>query len=245
ARYNPLFIHGGSGMGKTHLLNAAGNAYLQAHPGMRVRYGSAEEFTEELITAIQEGMLPALRARYRSADVLLLDDVQSLAGRERTQEEFFHVFNELHASRRQILVTSDRAPGELEGVEERLVSRFSGGLVVEISPLDERTAAGALLVLLGAEGFALDEELADELAHRLQPRNMREIQGQAKRASIRAEASGMAKDAAFLRRILLRDADVHVPVEPGGTRVDPFFTDPYKVARHWEPLADRLRERLA
>ena len=241
-RYNPLFVHSPTGMGKTHLLNAVGNAFLEARPGARVSFESTEEFTEELITAIQEGSLPRLRARYRSADLLLLDDVHALAGRERTQEEFFHLFNELHARKRQIVLTSDRPPGELEGVERRLVSRFAGGLVVEIAPLDDDTAARALLAFLRREGFAADAPLAAELAAWLRPRNVRELQGHAKRAALRAESAGAAKDATFLQRILL-----HARPEPGEAesgRVDPFFTDPYKVFRHWKPRADRLRERM-
>jgi chromosomal replication initiation ATPase DnaA len=241
-RYNPLFVHSPTGMGKTHLMNAIGNAFLESAPGARVSYQSAESFTDELITAIEEGSLARWRAKYRTADLLLLDDVHSVAGRERTQEELFHVFNELHASRKQIVLTSDRPPRELQDVEQRLVSRFEGGLVVEIGALDEATAAQALAWFLRAEEFVLDERVADELARRLQLRNMREIQGEAKRAALRADSAGLPKDAAFLQRILLHARPESRPVAAG--KVDPFFTDHYKVFLHWEPLADRLTERL-
>ncbi|MFN2432483.1 MAG: DnaA ATPase domain-containing protein, partial [Gemmatimonadota bacterium] len=241
-RYNPLFVHSSSGMGKTHLLNAIGNALLERDPAARVCCQSAESFTEELITAIQEGDVARLRGRYHGADVLLLDDAHTLGGRERTQEEFFHVFNELHARKRQIVLTSDRPPRELAGVERRLVSRFEGGLVVEIGELEEETAARALLTFLRAEGFALGEPLAAELARRLQPRNMREVQGQAKRAALRAESAGAAKDEAFLQRVLLQGRPE--PRERSAERVDPFFRDPYKVFPHWDPVGDRLLERL-
>ncbi len=241
-RYNPLFVHSPTGMGKTHLMNAIGNAFLERTPGARVSYQSAESFTDELITAIEEGSLARWRAKYRTADLLLLDDVHSVTGRERTQEELFHVFNELHASRKQIVLTSDRPPRELHDVEQRLVSRFEGGLVVEIGALDEATAAQALAWFLRAEEFVLDERDAGELARRLQPRNMREIQGEAKRAALRADSAGLPKDAAFLQRILLHARPESRAVAAG--KVDPFFTDPYKVFLHWEPLADRLAERL-
>ena len=230
-------------MGKTHLLNAIGNALLERDGVRRVAYQPAEEFTEELITAIQGGALARLRARYRSADLLLLDDIQFLAGRERTQEEFFHLFNELHARGRQIVLTSDRAPRELEELEQRLVSRFEGGLVVEIGPLDEGTAAQALAFFLGAEGFTVGEALAAELARRLRPRNMREIQGHAKRAALRAEASGAAKDPAFLRQVLSRARPAPSTLPPG--KVDAFFADPTKAFLHWEPRGDRLVERIS
>ncbi len=241
-RFNPLFVHSPTGMGKTHLVNAIGNAFLERAAGTRVAYQSAESFTDELITAIEEGALPRWRAKYRSADLLLLDDVHSVAGRERTQEELFHVFNELHGARKQIVIASDRPPRELQDVEQRLVSRFEGGLVVEIAALDEATAAQALAWFLRAEGFEVDERMGLELARHLRPQNMREIQGQAKRAALRADSAGLAKDAGFLRRILL-----HARPEPralAAGKVDPFFTDPYKVFLHWEPLADRLVEHL-
>jgi chromosomal replication initiator protein len=241
-RFNPLFLHSPTGMGKTHLVNAIGNAFLERAAGTRVAYQSAESFTDELITAIEEGALARWRAKYRSADLLLLDDVHSVAGRERTQEELFHVFNELHGARKQIVIASDRPPRELQDVEQRLVSRFEGGLVVEIAALDEATAAQALAWFLHAEGFDVDERMGLELARHLRPQNMREIQGQAKRASLRADSAGLAKDSAFLRRILL-----HARPEPrslAAGKVDPFFTDPYKVFLHWEPLADRLVEHL-
>jgi chromosomal replication initiation ATPase DnaA len=241
-RFNPLFLHSPTGMGKTHLVNAIGNAFLERAAGTRVAYQSAESFTDELITAIEEGALARWRAKYRSADLLLLDDVHSVAGRERTQEELFHVFNELHGARKQIVIASDRPPRELQDVEQRLVSRFEGGLVVEIAALDEATAAQALAWFLHAEGFEVDERMGLELARHLRPQNMREIQGQAKRASLRADSAGLAKDSAFLRRILL-----HARPEPrslAAGKVDPFFTDPYKVFLHWEPLADRLVEHL-
>jgi chromosomal replication initiator protein len=229
-------------MGKTHLVNAIGNAFLERVPGARVSYQSAESFTDELITAIEEGSLARWRAKYRTADLLLLDDVHSVAGRERTQEELFHVFNELHAARKQVVITSDRPPRELKDVEQRLVSRFEGGLVVEIGALDESSAAQAIAWFLQAEGFVLDERTAAELARRLQPRNMREIQGEAKRAALRADSSGLPKDAAFLQRILLH-ARPETRAVPAG-KVDPFFTDPYKVFMQWEPLTDRLVERV-
>lgn len=176
ALYNPFFIYGGVGLGKTHLVNAIGNATLAADPSRRVLSLTADSFTDQLIEAIARNKTPAFKARMRKIDLLIIDDVQFLAGRERTQEEVFHLFNALYDSGRQIIVTSDKFPNELQGVEERLCSRFGWGLVADIQAPDVETRTAILERKARDEGIDLPKEVAALIASKVES-NIRDLEG--------------------------------------------------------------------
>jgi chromosomal replication initiator protein len=174
--YNPLFLYGGVGLGKTHLMHAIGLAISEHEPGSRIAYVSSEQFTNQLVTSIQDGTMAEFRRRYRQMDLLLVDDVHFLAGKERTQEEFFHTFNALYDAQKQIILTSDRPPKELPGLEERMVSRFEWGLVADIKPPDYETRVAILRKKASDDRIVLDDEVIDYIAHSCTS-SVRELEG--------------------------------------------------------------------
>src|SRR3989304_8646939 len=174
--YNPLFIYGGVGLGKTHLINAIGHKAASRVSGLKVLYLSSESFMNELISSLRRDKMDEFKAKFRNIDVLILDDVQFIAGKERTQEEFFHTFNSLYEARKQIVITSDKFPKEIPGLEDRLRNRFEWGLIADIQPPDMETRVAILQKKAEAEKVILPHEVAIFLATNIDS-NVRELEG--------------------------------------------------------------------
>lgn len=174
--YNPLFIAGGSGLGKTHLLHAIGNYAKVLQPQLRVRYISSEEFTNDYVNSMRDGQQEAFKRRYRNLDILMVDDIQFLQGKESTQEEFFHTFNALHQANKQIVLSSDRPPKELVTLEDRLRTRFQAGLIADIQPPDLETRIAILMKKAEADNTQVDREVLELIASRFQS-SIRELEG--------------------------------------------------------------------
>jgi len=187
--YNPLFLYGGTGLGKTHLLHAVGQHVVSTKKGAKVSYVSSEKFTNEYIAAIQENQLVKFRKKYRQTDVLLIDDIQFLAGKERIQEEFFHTFNALHEAHKQIVLTCDRPASEIQNLEHRLVSRFEWGLVTDLQPPDVETRLAILRNKVKTMGVEIPEDVLTFLANRIRT-NIRRLEGALIRVASYAHLTG-------------------------------------------------------
>ncbi|HEX2251650.1 MAG TPA: chromosomal replication initiator protein DnaA, partial [Thermoanaerobaculia bacterium] len=187
--YNPLFLYGGVGLGKTHLLHAIGHHLLEHRPDLRVMYLAAEQFVNELVNSIRFDRMPAFRERYRTIDVLLVDDIQFLANKERTQEEFFHTFNTLYTSQKQIILSSDSSPRQIPTLEERLRSRFEWGLIADIQPPELETKMAILRRKADVEGVELPAGVAEFIARQVRS-NVRELEGLLNRVLAFASLTG-------------------------------------------------------
>ncbi len=199
--YNPFFIYGGVGLGKTHLMHAIGQRVAQKAPKARILYISSEDFTNQLIGAIQNRSTPKFREKYRSVDVLLIDDIQFIAGKESTQEEFFHTFNALYDAHKQIVVSSDRPPKEIQSLEERLVSRFEWGLVTDIQPPDFETRVAILKKKSEKETIALPEDVLYFLGEKIRT-NIRVLEGALIRVVAYAKLIGREVSVDLVKEVL-------------------------------------------
>ena len=175
-KYNPFFVHGGVGLGKTHLLHAVGHRALELRPDLRVMYVSSEKFTNDLIDAIRKQRMEEFRNRYRTIDILMIDDIQFIAGKESTQEEFFHTFNTLYQSGKQVIISSDRPPKSISALEDRLRSRFEGGLIADVQLPDYEMRTAILRQKADELGLALPPEIVEYMAQKDQS-NIRELEG--------------------------------------------------------------------
>ncbi|MDX1510419.1 MAG: chromosomal replication initiator protein DnaA [Nitriliruptorales bacterium] len=199
--YNPLFIYGGSGLGKTHLLHAIGNYVRENYPRLRVEYVTSEDFTNEFIAAISNRSVSAFQGRYRRSDVLLVDDIQFLEGKERTQEEFFHTFNTLHNAEKQIVMTSDRAPKQISQLEDRLRSRFEWGLITDVQPPDLETRIAILTKKAQADELTVSPDTLELIASKVDS-NIRELEGALIRIAAYASLHGNPPDASMAETVL-------------------------------------------
>ncbi|MBH98881.1 MAG: chromosomal replication initiator protein DnaA [Rhodospirillaceae bacterium] len=199
--YNPLFIYGGVGLGKTHLMHAVGNVILQRDPTAKVAYIHSERFVGDMVRGLQHNTIAEFKRAYRSLDALLIDDIQFFAGKERSQEEFFHTFNALLEGQRQIILTCDRYPKEVTGLEERLKSRMGWGLTVAIEPPELETSVAILMSKASAEGHHLPEEVAFFIAQRIRS-NVRELEGALRRVLANSQFTGQPITLDFTKEAL-------------------------------------------
>ena len=209
--YNPLFLYGGAGLGKTHLLHAIGS--VCALRGLHVLYVTSEEFTNDLINAIRTHTTQAFREKYRRPDVLLIDDIQFIAGKESTQEEFFHTFNALHGQDKQLIMSSDRPPKSMITLEERLRSRFEWGLIADIQPPDYETRLAILRSKADRAGYHMQSEILELIARRVQS-NIRELEGALTRIAAFADLSGMPMTVQLAETVLVDLLPHRAEVQP-------------------------------
>ena len=234
--YNPLFIHGQSGLGKTHLLYAIINDMKKNHPELKIVYKKSESFINELVGAIQNGSTSSFKEKYRSADVLLIDDIQFIAGKEATQEEFFHTFSVLYESDKQIILTSDRPPKDINPLEDRLRTRFEGGLIADVQPPNFELRTAIITKKSETMELSLPKELIDYLAERLQ-KDVRQIEGVLKRIKAVTNLSGMP-----VTRDMV-DQAISV-IDPGNIPTDAMIERVLKVVcRHYGISEDNIKSK--
>jgi chromosomal replication initiator protein len=231
--YNPFFVYGGVGLGKTHLLHAIGHFVAANHPELALTYVSVETFTNEFINALRDGGINSFKDRYRNTDILLIDDIQSLAGREQTQEEFFHTFNALHDSGKQIVISSDRPPKAIATLEDRLRSRFEMGLITDVQPPDLETRIAILQKRVRADGYEIhDPEVLPFIATRVST-NVRALEGALTRVVAHGSIAG--------KRITVELADEVLkdlfPAGEGGVRIEVVQSE---VCRYYGVTMDEL-----
>jgi chromosomal replication initiator protein len=232
-RYNPLFIYGGVGLGKTHLMHAIGHQVRAQRPGARVFFVTAEKFMNEMIYAIQHATTLEFKSRYRTADVLLIDDIQFLAGKESTKEEFFHTFNALHSAHKQIVLTSDGPPNSITALEERLVSRFTWGVVADLQAPDLETRVAIVKKKAELQARALPNEIALLLASNFKS-NIRDLEGSLSRLLAFSDLTGQPLTVEFAQEVL-RDQ-----IKPDLQRIDVLDIQRL-VARHFSVSEESLR----
>ena len=234
--YNPLFIYGGVGLGKTHLMHAIGHSIRHRNSSLRVAYITSEKFMNELINAIRFDKTPAFRDKYRSIDVLLMDDVQFMAGKERTQEEFFHTFNTLHNNQKQIVISSDCPPREIPTLEERLHSRFEWGLIADIEPPDLETKVAILKRKADLDGFHLPDDIAIFMAGKIKS-NVRELEGSLVRLVAIASLKGLPLSKMLAQEALKNIIDSE---HPAGLTMDRISRT---VASHYQMTVEELKSK--
>lgn len=234
--YNPLFIYGGVGLGKTHLMHAIGHSIKQSNRSLRVSYITSERFMNELINAIRFNKTPAFRDKYRSIDVLLMDDIQFMAGKERTQEEFFHTFNTLHNGQKQIVISSDCPPREIPTLEERLHSRFEWGLIADLEPPDLETKVAILKRKADMDGIFLPDDIAIYIAGKVKS-NVRELEGSLVRLVAIASMKGVALSRSLAQEAMKNILDSERPL---GLTIDHIART---IASHYKMTVEELKSK--
>jgi chromosomal replication initiator protein len=211
--YNPLFVYGNVGLGKTHLLQGTGNGIIETNRDSLVVYGTAEKFTNEIVESIQKNNVKSFRSRYRNADCLIIDDIQFLGGKERTQEEFFHTFNELYHENRQIIISSDRPPKELQGIDDRLVSRFEMGMIVDVTFPDYETCLAILHKKCQEMEVLIPTEVLEFIAYNVQ-NSIRELEGVLVQAIAQAQLEDSTPTVNSVAKILNKLGKVNLITSP-------------------------------